>query len=110
MLSINSLTKLVNILLLHIHRLYGFSGDIRINGNLRDVKTFKPNVAFITQDTTLQPFLTVKEAIHFAANLKIGSQMNTMQRRERVNETANICLIVVHIVYVCTYICIFQNY
>ncbi|XP_004530367.1 ATP-binding cassette sub-family G member 4 [Ceratitis capitata] len=75
-------STLLNIL--SSYTLYGFSGDIRINGNLRDVKTFKPNVAFITQDTTLQPFLTVKEAIHFAANLKIGSQMNTMQRRERV--------------------------
>lgn len=75
-------STLLNIL--SSYTLYGFSGDIRINGNPRDVKTYKPNVAFITQDTTLQPFLTVKEAMNFAANLKIGPQMNAMQKRERV--------------------------
>ncbi|XP_039951615.1 ATP-binding cassette sub-family G member 4 [Bactrocera tryoni] len=75
-------STLLNIL--SSYTLYGFSGDIRINGNPRDVKTFKPNVAFITQDTTLQPFLTVKEAMNFAANLKIGAQMNAKEKRERV--------------------------
>nr|XP_014086513.2 ABC transporter G family member 6 [Bactrocera oleae] len=80
-------STLLNIL--SSYTLYGFSGDIRINGNPRDVKTFKPNVAFITQDTTLQPFLTVKEAMNFAANLKIGDQMNAIQKRERVLKILN---------------------
>lgn len=42
-------------------------------------------MAFITQDTTLQPFLSVKEAMHFAANLKIGPHMSSTAKRERVN-------------------------
>ncbi|XP_054741592.1 ATP-binding cassette sub-family G member 4 [Anastrepha obliqua] len=70
--------------ILSSYTLYGFSGDIRINGNLRDVKTFKPNVAFITQDTTLQPFLTVKEAMYFAASLKLGQQVTKSGKREQV--------------------------
>lgn len=65
-------------------RSYGYSGDFRINGKPRDLKAFKPNVAYITQDTTLQPFLSVKEAMHFAANLKIGAHMSPAAKRERV--------------------------
>ncbi|EDW04162.1 ATP-binding cassette sub-family G member 4 [Drosophila grimshawi] len=63
---------------------FGYTGEIRVNGKPRDLKAFKPNVAFITQDTTLQPFLSVKEAMHFAANLKIGTHMSTEAKRERV--------------------------
>lgn len=55
-----------------------------VNDNLRDIKAFKPNVAFITQDTSLQPYLTVKEAMHFSANLKIGTHMSKNDKRERV--------------------------
>ncbi|XP_033153719.1 ABC transporter G family member 2 [Drosophila mauritiana] len=63
---------------------YGFTGDFRVNGNRRDLKAFKPNVAFIRQDTSLQAFLSVKEAMHFAANLKIGIHMTHSEKRERV--------------------------
>lgn len=48
------------------------------------MKAFKPNVAFITQDTSLQSFLSVKEAMHFAANLKIGTHMSPAAKKERV--------------------------
>ncbi|XP_067625363.1 ABC transporter G family member 18 [Eurosta solidaginis] len=65
------------------YTIYGYTGDIRINGNLRDIKAFKPNVAYITQDFTLQQFLTVKEAMQFAANLKIGSEMTNAEKKER---------------------------
>ncbi|EDW25468.1 GL26409 [Drosophila persimilis] len=63
---------------------YGYTGDFRVNGNRRDLKAFKPNVAFIRQDTSLQAFLTVKEAMNFAANLKIGTHMTISEKRERV--------------------------
>ncbi|XP_030240477.1 ATP-binding cassette sub-family G member 4 [Drosophila navojoa] len=62
----------------------GYTGDFRINGKPRDLKAFKPNVAFITQDTSLQSFLSVKEAMHFAANLKIGTHMSPAAKKERV--------------------------
>jgi len=48
------------------------------------LKAFKPNVAFIRQDTSLQAFLSVKEAMHFAANLKIGTHMTLSEKKERV--------------------------
>ncbi|XP_022228236.2 ATP-binding cassette sub-family G member 1 [Drosophila obscura] len=63
---------------------FGYTGDFRVNGNRRDLKAFKPNVAFIRQDTSLQAFLSVKEAMHFAANLKIGTHMTLCEKRERV--------------------------
>ncbi|XP_017117022.2 ABC transporter G family member 2 [Drosophila elegans] len=63
---------------------YGYTGDFRINGNRRDLKAFKANVAFIRQDTSLQAFLSVKEAMHFAANLKIGTHMTLSEKKERV--------------------------
>ncbi|KAH8334413.1 hypothetical protein KR059_009954 [Drosophila kikkawai] len=63
---------------------FGYTGDFSINGNRRDLKAFKPNVAFIRQDTSLQAFLSVKEAMHFAANLKIGTHMTHSEKRERV--------------------------
>ncbi|KAH8337585.1 hypothetical protein KR074_011605 [Drosophila pseudoananassae] len=63
---------------------YGYTGDFHVNGNRRDLKAFKPNVAFIRQDTSLQALLTVKEAMHFAANLKIGTYMTLPEKRERV--------------------------
>ncbi|KAM8717318.1 hypothetical protein ACLKA7_004079 [Drosophila subpalustris] len=76
-------STLLNILSGYIS--HGYTGDFRINGKRRDLKAFKPNVAYITQDTTLQAFLTVKEAMHFAANLKIGPHMSSTAKRERVN-------------------------
>ncbi|KAH8267426.1 hypothetical protein KR018_001041 [Drosophila ironensis] len=63
---------------------YGYTGDFHVNGNRRDLKAFKPNVAFIRQDTSLQALLTVKEAMHFAANLKVGTHMTLSEKRERV--------------------------
>ncbi|KAH8413443.1 hypothetical protein KR009_011337 [Drosophila setifemur] len=63
---------------------FGYTGDFSVNGNRRDLKAFKPNVAFIRQDTSLQAFLSVKEAMHFAANLKIGTHMTLAEKRERV--------------------------
>lgn len=41
-------------------------------------------MALIRQDTSLQALLTVKEAMHFAANLKIGTYMTLPEKRERV--------------------------
>ncbi|XP_062121431.1 ATP-binding cassette subfamily G member 4 isoform X1 [Drosophila sulfurigaster albostrigata] len=76
-------STLLNILSGYIYK--GYTGDFRINGKPRDLKAFKPNVAYITQDTTLQAFLSVKEAMHFAANLKIGPHMSSASKRERVN-------------------------
>ncbi|XP_065356934.1 ATP-binding cassette sub-family G member 1 [Calliphora vicina] len=65
---------------------FGYSGDVTVNDYVRDIKAFKPNVAFITQDTSLHPYLTVKEAMHFSANLKIGTHMSKCAKRERVKK------------------------
>ncbi|KAL9923077.1 ATP-binding cassette subfamily G member 4 isoform 1-T2 [Glossina fuscipes fuscipes] len=65
---------------------FGYNGEVTVNGRPRDMKAFKSNVAFITQDTSLQPYLTVKEAMHFAANLKIGTYLKNCSKRERINK------------------------
>ncbi|XP_061389329.1 ATP-binding cassette sub-family G member 1 [Musca vetustissima] len=65
---------------------FGYSGDVLVNDTVRDIKAFKQNVAFITQDTSLQPYLTVNEAMHFSANLKIGAHMSKSAKRERVKK------------------------
>uniref|UniRef100_A0A1A9WZY3 ABC transporter domain-containing protein n=1 Tax=Glossina brevipalpis TaxID=37001 RepID=A0A1A9WZY3_9MUSC len=65
---------------------FGYNGEVTVNGRPRIMKEFKPNVVFIAQDTSLQPYLTVKEAMHFAANLKIGKHLNNGSKRERINK------------------------
>lgn len=56
-----------------------------MNGKRREMGNLKTNVAFITQDTSLQPFLTVNEAMYFATNLKIGQRLTNTDKWERVS-------------------------
>lgn len=58
-----------------------------INGRERVLKTFHRQAAYIMQDHNLQPFITVMEAMHFSANLKIGSEMSATQKKLRVSTT-----------------------
>lgn len=53
------------------------------------MKTFHRQAAYIMQDHELQPYITVMEAMHFSANLKIGGEMSATQKKIRVSTDRN---------------------
>lgn len=61
------------------------SGTITINGHARDLKRFRGQAAYIMQDDLLQMHITVWEAMHFSVNLKIGSQLERAEKKQRVS-------------------------
>lgn len=71
------------------YELIGASGNVLVNGTKRDVDVFRSNLSFIKQDTDLQPFLTVSEAMHFSANLKIGNNLSSGAKKQRVQDILN---------------------
>lgn len=60
-------------------------GEITVNGSPRELKKFYTQSAYIMQDTELQQFLTVMEAMHFSVNLKVGDQLGRSAKKERVS-------------------------
>lgn len=60
------------------------SGTITVNGRCRDLKRFRCQSAYIMHDCQLQMHLTVWEAMLFAINLKIGTQLPRNEKNERV--------------------------
>ncbi|XP_052864562.1 uncharacterized protein LOC128271162 [Anopheles cruzii] len=64
----------------------GFTGEILVNKQARDLKRFRRMSAYIMQDHDLQPHLTVLEAMHFSANLKIGAELSPVSKKIRMNE------------------------
>ncbi|XP_049533755.1 ABC transporter G family member 6 [Anopheles darlingi] len=64
----------------------GYTGEILVNKQVRDLKRFRRMSAYIMQDHDLQPHLTVLEAMHFSANLKIGAELSPASKKVRMNE------------------------
>lgn len=60
-------------------------GHIMVNGRTRELKRFRRQAAYIMQDHELQPFITVLEAMHFSANLKVGGEMSQVDKKFRVS-------------------------
>lgn len=60
-------------------------GQITINGQERNLKRFRRQTAYIMQDHDLHSFITVMEAMHFSANLKVGSEMTQTDKKLRVS-------------------------
>ena len=56
-----------------------------INGQERNLKRFRRQTAYIMQDHDLHPFITVMEAMHFSANLKVGNEMTQADKKLRVS-------------------------
>ncbi|XP_055593429.1 ATP-binding cassette sub-family G member 4 [Uranotaenia lowii] len=63
-----------------------FTGEIFINRQQRELKQFRRQSAYIMQAHDLQPHLTVLEAMHFSANLKIGTELSPASKKIRMNE------------------------
>ncbi|KAL6656178.1 hypothetical protein ACP70R_007004 [Stipagrostis hirtigluma subsp. patula] len=60
-------------------------GDILING--RRQKLAYGTSAYVTQDDVLMTTLTVREAVHYSAQLQLPSAMSAAAKRERAEET-----------------------
>ncbi|XP_037042712.1 ATP-binding cassette sub-family G member 4-like [Bradysia coprophila] len=65
---------------------HNVNGQITINGQERNLKRFRRQTAYIMQDHNLHSFITVMEAMHFSANLKIGSEMTQAEKKLRIRQ------------------------
>lgn len=64
---------------------HNVGGQITINGQQRNLKRFRRQTAYIMQDHDLHSFITVMEAMHFSANLKVGSEVSQADKKLRVS-------------------------
>lgn len=60
------------------------SGVVKVNGSPRDPKQFRHISSYVMQDSLLHPLLTVREAMSFSVNLKIGKELNAEDKETRV--------------------------
>ncbi|CRL02482.1 CLUMA_CG015200, isoform A [Clunio marinus] len=72
--------------LLSGYKLKNISGVIKVNGSPRNQKHFRHLSSYVMQDSLLHPLLTIREAMRFSSNLKIGKEMDDVEKKIRINE------------------------
>lgn len=60
-----------------------FSGVVKVNGSVRDQRQFRHMSSYVMQDSLLHPLLTVREAMSFSVNLKIGKELSDEEKEQR---------------------------
>ncbi|KAL1117723.1 hypothetical protein AAG570_004038 [Ranatra chinensis] len=68
------------------YRTSGMTGSITINGHERNLSQFAKLSAYIMQDNQLHENLTVKEAMHVAAELKLGNELSKEDKENVIQE------------------------
>jgi len=68
------------------YKLSGMEGSITINGEDRNLKTFKKLSCYIMQDNQLHANLTVEEAMSVATNLKLEKTMSRTDKDDVITE------------------------
>ncbi|XP_022900475.2 ATP-binding cassette subfamily G member 4-like isoform X2 [Onthophagus taurus] len=80
-------TSLLNVLAGRITQ--GISGNIKINGVQRDLKAFQKLSCYIMQEDLIQKQLTVKEAMDYAAKLKLDNNLDARHKDNIVENVIN---------------------
>lgn len=70
----------------HAHRTAEVSGAIYVNGRPRDMSSFRKMSRYIMQQSLYQPHLTVREAMHMSADLKLGRRLGRAAKAEVIEE------------------------
>ncbi|XP_069162070.1 protein white [Procambarus clarkii] len=78
-------TTLLNVLTFRTTKLE-VSGDIHINGKPVDMRTIAGVSAYVQQEDLFTGVFTVKEQLHFNAQLRIGKEVSQKDRLQRVKE------------------------
>lgn len=81
-------TTLLNIL--SAFKTKNLTGEITLNDVPRDIKSLQNNSAYIMQEQSLFPLLTVREIMKFAIKFKTGFSLSEMQQNEKIEATLKI--------------------
>lgn len=66
-------------------RITGVDGFVRVDGRIRDLDEFRRMSCYIQQDDRLQPLLTTWENMEIAADLKLGVDVSSADKKKRVS-------------------------
>lgn len=67
------------------YRKTDIDGQVLINGEERDLRSFRKMSCYITQEDRLQPLLTVKESMMIAADLKLPTDTSLRDKLKIVS-------------------------